>query len=144
MYEEEGDKATGEDDDDPAVEDGDVLHDGEVSQGEVGSIRGDASKVCQVVHLNTAIMNFAVKNILKGGYRNFSSLSLVSLGMIIYGGKIVETACSDLKINQNYKISQNARGILVNQLKMYLSHTDLVGEDVSKAIVVQGKEGWYG
>ena len=58
MYEEEGDKATGEDDDDPAVEDGDVLHDGQVCQGEVGSIRGDASKVCQVVHLNTPIMNF--------------------------------------------------------------------------------------
>ena len=65
--------------------------------------------------------------------------------MIIYGGKMIETACLDLKMNRNYKISQNARGFLVDQLKMYLSHTstDLVGEDVSKAIVVQGKEGWY-
>ena len=56
--EEEGDEATGEDDDDPAVEYGDVLHDGQVCQGEVGSIRGDASKVGQVVHLAN-MMTFA-------------------------------------------------------------------------------------
>ena len=51
MDEEEWYEAAGEDDDDPAVEDGDVLHDGQVSQGEVWPVRGDASKVCQVVHL---------------------------------------------------------------------------------------------
>ena len=56
--EEEGDEATGEDDDDPAVEDGDVLHDGQVRQGEVRPIRGDASKVCQVVDLK-ATMTFS-------------------------------------------------------------------------------------
>ena len=83
-------------------------------------------------------------NILKG-ITIFSILSLVSLG-IIYGGKIVEKACSDQKMDQNYKIIQNARGILVDQFEMYSSptSTDLVGEDVSKAIIVQGKEGWYG
>ena len=53
--EEEGDEATGEDDDDPAVEDGDVFHDGQVHQGEVRSIRGDASKVRQVFHLDATI-----------------------------------------------------------------------------------------
>ena len=58
MDEEEWYKAAGEDDDDPAVEDGDVLHDGQVCQGEVGSIRGDASKVGQVVHLAN-MMTFA-------------------------------------------------------------------------------------
>ena len=58
MDEEEGDEATGEDDDDPAVEDGDVLHDGQVRQGEVWSICGDASKVGQVVHLAN-MMTFA-------------------------------------------------------------------------------------
>ena len=56
--EEEGDEATGEDDDDPTVEDGDVLHDGQVHQGEVRPIRGYSSKVCQVVHLQ-AMMTFA-------------------------------------------------------------------------------------
>ena len=56
--EEEGDCAAGEDDDDPAVEDGDVLHDGQVRQGEVWSICGDASKVGQVVHLAN-MMTFA-------------------------------------------------------------------------------------
>ena len=47
--------STGEDDDDPAVEDGNVLHDGQISQGEVRPIRGDASKVCQVVDLKVMI-----------------------------------------------------------------------------------------
>ena len=51
MDEEEGYEATGEDDDDPAVEDGNVLHDRQICQGEVRPICGDASKVCQVVDL---------------------------------------------------------------------------------------------
>ena len=84
-------------------------------------------------------------NILKGGYRNFF---YSFIGLIGYNTwwENRRKACSDQKMDQNYKISQDARGILVDQFEMYSSptSTDLVGEDVSKAIIVQGKEGWYG